>query len=153
MFFDKNFSYQIFKNWKWSFQIADTRELLIVFSNSNISHPPPSFRFCPPENKYMNLKPGCDNNKLLNVFLESLQNVRKHRTIQADKLRSFECSFLANYIGDFHHNRRKYNEQMSGLLKDHDTVERNNLWRASSSLKKWEVQIAKKKQIREGVFR
>ena len=60
--------YQIFKNWKWSFQIADTRELLIVFSNSNISHPPPSFRFCPPENKYMNLKPGCDNNKLLNVF-------------------------------------------------------------------------------------
>ena len=67
-------------------------------------------------------------------FAESLQNVRKHRTIQADKLRSVECAFLANYIVDFHHNRRKNHEQMANLLKDCSAVERDSLWRAKCTI-------------------
>ena len=39
-------------------------------------------------------------NLMLKSLSESLQNVRKHRTIQTDKLRSFECSYLVNYIGE-----------------------------------------------------
>ena len=76
-------------------------------------------------------------NVVINDFyLESLQNVRKHRTIQADKLRSLECSFLANYIVDFHRNRRKCEEQMNTLSQDCSTDGRDELWRAKSTLKK-----------------
>ena len=62
--------------------------------------------------------------------------MRKHRTIQADKLRSFECSYLANFIGDFNHNKRKFEEQMKGLQKDFGLVERDDLWRAKCTLDK-----------------
>ena len=62
-------------------------------------------------------------------FPESLQNVRKHRMIQQDKLRSFECSFLANYIGDFNHNKRRFDAQMKSLKKDMPALERDVLWR------------------------
>ena len=60
---------------------------------------------------------------------ESLQNVRKARTIQADKLRSFECAFLANYIVDFNRNRRKYQEQLQSLGDKAGSVSRDVLWR------------------------
>ena len=62
--------------------------------------------------------------------------MRKHRTIQADKLRSIECSYLANYIVDFHHNKRKYDEQLKMLEKEFGSFERDNLWRAKCTLKK-----------------
>ena len=70
------------------------------------------------------------------LILESLQNVRKHRTIQADKLRSVESAYLVNYIVDFRHNQRKYRQQLQLLEKDFGHVERDNLWRAKCSLPK-----------------
>ena len=54
--------------------------------------------------------------------------------IQADKLRNFESSFLANFIGDFNHNKRRWEENMKLLNKDFNSVERDNLWRAKSTL-------------------
>ena len=69
-------------------------------------------------------------------FLESLQNVRKHRTIQADKLRSVECAYLANYITDYHHNKRKHDEQKKMFEKEFGHVERDSLWRGKCSIKK-----------------
>ena len=71
-------------------------------------------------------------------FSESLQNVRKHRTIQADKLRSIECAYLANYIVDFHHNKRKHGENLKMLQKEFANVERDSLGRAKCSLQKKE---------------
>jgi len=48
---------------------------------------------------------------------EALQNVRKNKTIQADKLRSFETSYLANMLQDYFHNLSKYQEQVSKIRK------------------------------------
>jgi hypothetical protein len=62
--------------------------------------------------------------------------VRKHRTIQADKLRSYECAFLANCIVDFHHNKRKYDEKMRMLQREFSNVERDSLGRAKCTLMK-----------------
>ena len=56
--------------------------------------------------------------------------------IQADKLRSVESSFLANFIGDFNHNKRRWEENMKLLKKDFKSVERDNLWRAKCTLNK-----------------
>ena len=39
---------------------------------------------------------------------EALQVVRKFKTIQADKLRSFETCYLANMLQDFFHNQVKH---------------------------------------------
>ena len=70
----------------------------------------------------------------LSIFVqESLQNVRKHRMIQQDKLRSFECSFLANYIGDFNHNKRRYEENMKTIKREFSCVERDSLLRMKQS--------------------
>lgn len=63
------------------------------------------------------------------MFLESLQNIRKHRTIQTDKLRSFECSYLANYIIDFLRNQRLYKEKLKLLTSDLSVIVRDELWR------------------------
>ena len=41
-------------------------------------------------------------------FQEALQVVRKSKTVQQDKLRSFETSFLANMLQDFFHNLEKH---------------------------------------------
>ena len=49
--------------------------------------------------------------------------------IQQDKLRSFESSFLANYIGDFNHNKRRFEENMKKVKKEFSNVKRDNLWR------------------------
>ena len=62
-------------------------------------------------------------------LLESLQNVRKHRMIQQDKLRSFETSFLANYIGDFNHNMRRYEESLKKIEREFTVIQRDQLWR------------------------
>ena len=65
------------------------------------------------------------------MLQESLQNVRKNRTIQGDKLASFERCFLANYIVDFYHNHEVTLEQKTSLLKGNTQIEREpDLWRA-----------------------
>lgn len=37
-----------------------------------------------------------------------MQNVRKNKTIQQDKLRSLATCFLANILQDYHHNLGKH---------------------------------------------
>ena len=37
-------------------------------------------------------------------FQEAMQNVRKSKTIQQDKLRSLSTCFLANILQDYYHN-------------------------------------------------
>ena len=68
------------------------------------------------------------------LVLESLQMVRKHRTIQADKLRSMECCYLVNYIVDFRHNKAKFMSQMDAIIKQGGTVTRNEFWRGKVTI-------------------
>ena len=37
-----------------------------------------------------------------------MQVVRKSKTVMQDKLRSFECSYLANMLQDYWHNLEKH---------------------------------------------
>ena len=64
------------------------------------------------------------------MLQESMQVVRKHRTIQADKLRSIECSFLANFIADFKHNEKKILKQRKTILTSFKSIQRDpDTWR------------------------
>ena len=83
-----------------------------------------------PTCQYHNLDLATDCKDIKTMTQESMQVVRKHRTIQADKLRSLECSYLANYISDFKHNQKKTNKQKVDLLKSCKAIRRDpDLWR------------------------
>merc|ERR1719186_2491265 len=81
-----------------------------------------------PSCKYHDIDLCNQGAKVKTMSQESLQMVRKHRTIQADKLRSFECSFLANYICDFRHNLQKWEIQKKELEKNFGKVARDEFW-------------------------
>ena len=42
---------------------------------------------------------------------------RKFKTIQADKMRSFATSFMANFLQDYFHNLKKTKEQEARFTK------------------------------------
>ena len=48
---------------------------------------------------------------------EALQVCRKFRSIQQDRMRSFEIAFLANFILDFYQNEKRYQAQLATLMK------------------------------------
>ena len=80
--------------------------------------------------QYHNIDLATNCGDVKTMTQESMQNVRRHRTIQADKLRSIECSFLANVIVDFKHNEKKTLKQRQSMLNSFKTIERDpDTWR------------------------
>ena len=75
--------------------------------------------------RYHNIDLAANCEDVKTMTQESMQNVRRHRTIQADKLRSIECSFLANILIDFKHNEKKTRKQRQIMLNSFGVVERD----------------------------
>ena len=80
--------------------------------------------------KYHHLELAQDSHDIPTMQQESMNQVRKHRTIQGDKLRSFESCFIANYIVDFKHNQSKTRAQLKRLIQRFNVVGRDpDTWR------------------------
>ena len=54
---------------------------------------------------------------------EALQNTRKSKTIQQDRLRGFCTSFLANFLQDYFHNLKRAKDQERRFMKMGGAVE------------------------------